>query len=93
MLPDKIDDHVVGWFPGSRLLFAEGHPNAQGLCKTHELPTVVGRLAESLAEVGVLPPSHDFRPLSGVVAGGLEAPRGSGFGGIRRLDATGVNAS
>lgn len=87
LLPDKVAGHRVGWFPGTRLLFAEGHPAGEGsLCRSDELPASLERLSGCLRDYGILSP--DF-PLLPVFA--PEGPRsrgGEGFGGIRRLDST-----
>jgi len=70
----------VGWFPGTRMLFAEGHPDSAGLAAAMSLPGALDRLESALADRGVDVPRHRLtRPLGGP---------GDGFGGIRRLDAT-----
>lgn len=86
LIKDKIVGHRVGWFPGTRLLFAEGHPSDQGLCKADALPPVLEALSEGLADLGVLPPSADLKPVYG--PDGLRPGGGVGFAGIRRLDST-----
>lgn len=84
LIKDKIAGHRVGWFPGSRLLYAEGHPNAQGLCKADALPAAFDALNEDLADLGVLPPACDLRPYHG--PDGVRPSKGAGFAGVRRLD-------
>jgi len=86
LIEDKVAGHVVGWFPGSRLLFAEGHPNSQGLCKADALPAALDTLKDGLADLGVLPPAVDLRPVHG--PDGPRPWRQAGFGGVRRLDST-----
>ncbi|MEX2105930.1 MAG: hypothetical protein WD810_03425 [Solirubrobacterales bacterium] len=87
LIEESVLGHRVGWFPGSRLLFAEGHPSSQGLCKADALPGVLEALSESLADLGVLPPAYKLIPHAGP-QGFNRALGGSGFGGIRRMDAT-----
>lgn len=87
MLEEKVSGHVVGWFPGSRLLFAEGHPSTQELCKADALPGALDDLREDLADLGILPPAADVRSIW--APGGFRLPDGgTGFGGVRRLDTT-----
>lgn len=84
LIPEAIAGHRVGWFPGHRLLFAEGHPLEGGLAAAGELLRAADAVAEGLRDVGVEPPSRraigrrDARP----------GPLGDGFGGVRRLDTT-----
>jgi hypothetical protein len=78
LLPERVADHRVGWFPGNRLLFAEGHPRPGGLAPPATLPAVLDALVEGLQDRGIMPPSRR-----------LKAKRPSvGFGGVRRLDST-----
>lgn len=86
LLPDPVLNHRVGWFPGSGLLFAEGHPDPDGLCKADALPGAAERLSAALGDLGVVPPSHRFRPL--VSDEYRRGHDGCGFAGIRRLDST-----
>jgi hypothetical protein len=80
LLPESINGHRVGWFPGSRMVFAEGHPDPDGLAGASCLPDVVEGLEIALADRGVQVPLHRLtRPV------GMS---GDGFGGVRRLDAT-----
>lgn len=87
LIDTEIVGHKVGWFPGSRLLFAEGHPSTQGLCKARDLPGALHAVAEGLADLGVIPPAYALFPEAGP-HGPNAALGGSGFGGVRRLDAT-----
>jgi hypothetical protein len=87
LMEERILGHRVGWFPGTRMLYAEGHPAEDGLCKTDALPGALDAVAEALADRGVLPPSFDLRPVVGP-AGLRPALGGVGFGGVRRLDST-----
>ena len=91
LIPEQVEDHRVGWFPGTRLLFAEGHPSPGGLAKADQLPDAFQRLSEALCDRGVLPPTHRLAPLQKVSADGLvtlPVLGGSGFAGVRRLDST-----
>lgn len=87
LIEEKIAGHSVGWFPGSRLLFAEGHPDPAGLCRADRLPLALETVTEGLEDLGVLPPRLRLMPLAG--PDGFNAFLGGvGFGGVRRLDAT-----
>lgn len=89
LLPDEIVNHRVGWFPASRLLFAEGHPAGPGaLAHARDLPASAGRIAEALGDYGILPPGHRLAPIQNGRGDLLPVVGGSGFGGIRRLDST-----
>ncbi len=88
LIEESVEGHRVGWFPGTRMLFAEGHPGGEGaLCSADRLPAALERVSAGLRDRGVLPAAYpllprydrDNRPVS---AGG------SGFGGVRRLDST-----
>lgn len=85
LLQDKVAGHRVGWFPGSRMLFAEGHPSPDGLCKSDQLPIALEELTESLRDLGIMASAHrNVRPLHPDVP----VTGGVGFGGVRRLDTT-----
>lgn len=93
LIPEAVADHRVGWFPGSRLLFAEGHPAPGALAKSHELPGAFQRLSEALNDRGVLPPAHRRVPrvqpvYDGKVRMAVPDVGGTGFAGVRRLDST-----
>ena len=91
LLPETVAGHRVGWFPGSRMVFAEGRPGGEeGLCDPGDLPGVARLLAESVRDRGVSLPRHDYHP-NGVPDGALRRSPvlgGSGFAGVRRLDST-----
>lgn len=87
LLPEVVAGHRVGWFPGSGLLFAEGHPGSEGLCGAGALPAAASRVRDGLGDLGVLPPSWRYWGLVGP-RGFRKATGGAGFGGIRRLDST-----
>jgi hypothetical protein len=52
MLPDAIHGHRVGWFPGG-LVFADGHPDPEGLCKPSELGARALGLQDALIARGI----------------------------------------
>lgn len=84
LIPHFIGGHRVGCFPGSRLLFAEGHPDPDGLASTEQLPIAFRRIVEGLNDYGVKVPLTQS-------VGRRDSRKGKwgvGFGGVRRLDAT-----
>ncbi len=86
LLEDPVADHRVGWFPGTGLLFAEGHPSAFGLAQVSELPGALDRISADLVDYGILPPTHRLQTVG---TAGCPRPKGGvGFGGVRRLDST-----
>jgi hypothetical protein len=91
LLPEKVAGHRVGWFPGSRLVFAEGRPGGEeGLCDPGDLPGVARLLADGIRDRGVRLPRHDYLP-NGIPDGCLRRSASlgdSGFAGVRRLDST-----
>lgn len=88
LLPDRVADHRVGWFPGSRLLFAEGHPAEHGgLCASDALPGAFERVLEGLQQQGIIPVRRSARGARKIYEGGRFGG-GYGFGGVRRLDLT-----
>lgn len=87
LLPEAVEGHRVGWFPGTGLLFAEGHPKQGGLAQADGLIESFNRLQAGLQDRGVLPPVLKWRSLAGP-AGLRKVTGGRGFAGVRRLDAT-----
>jgi hypothetical protein len=85
LLRESIEGHRVGWIRANGLLYAEGHPAADGLCRPAELPAAFQRLEAALLQSGVpVPPGRsvdDCFPLP-------YAGREPGFAGVRRVDAT-----
>jgi hypothetical protein len=80
MLPEPVHGHRVGWFPGG-LVFADGHPDPEGLCKASEL---VGRalgLQDALIARGI-PLVVSERPFW------HGASTSEGWAGLRRVDVT-----
>src|SRR5438045_9432402 len=57
LLPESVAGHRVGWFPGTGLLFAEGHPERGGLAPASALPAAAESVRSGLADRGILPPS------------------------------------
>lgn len=88
VIPDEIAGHRVGWFPGSRLLFAEGHPLEDGLAGSSDLPGAAERLSGALNDFGILPPTYRLAPLENGRGDVLPVIGGTGFAGIRRFDST-----
>lgn len=91
LIEQPVAGHRVGWFPGARLVFAEGKPGGdEGLCRTDALPEVADGLQEAISDLGVKLPSYPLRSLVGPVPGGIMRPEtgDSGFAGVRRFDAT-----
>ena len=82
LLPRPVAGHRVGWFPGTHLVFAEGHLAGEGqLGPVSALPGAVAAIAAAIRGVGVpLPEGRSLRP--------WRAPeRRPGFAGLRRVDA------
>jgi hypothetical protein len=88
LIEESIEGHRVGWFPGTRLLFAEGHPGGEdGLCPGNGLPGALERVSGGLVDRGILPPTFPLQPRFGRDNRPMKQG-GVGFGGIRRLDST-----
>jgi hypothetical protein len=91
VLPEKIAGHTVGWFPGTSMVFAEGHPGGDRLGRGDELPSVLVGLEEAMFDYGIDVVSNSY-PLSRSAWAGLPTPQRSvrlpGFAGVRRLDST-----
>jgi hypothetical protein len=88
LIEESVLGHRVGWFPGTRMLFAEGHPDPGGLCKPEALVAVKEHLESELQDRGVWAPQHRLSPLQNGRGDILRVTGGTGFGGVRRLDAT-----
>lgn len=81
LVPEPIAGHRVGWFPAAGLLFAEGHPQAEGLACPDTLPEVFDRLVADMRAADVpVPEGRALRRTNGTLR--------EGFAGIRRLDGT-----
>jgi hypothetical protein len=80
LLAESVAGHRVGWFPGG-LVFAEGHPSPEGLCRGGDLPARGMALQDALLAAG-MPLAARERPFPGL---GSDS---EGFGGVRRVDAT-----
>jgi hypothetical protein len=84
LLPDPVGGHRIGWNKAAGMLYAEGHPEADGLAPPDDLVERLRELEEQLLEYGVpLPPGT-------VHSGSVLAQTDDldGFGGVRRCDAT-----
>lgn len=83
LVPDEISGHRIGWHPTQRLIYAEGHPDADRLGRPAELPMKLNALVRYMADVGIPLPkgNHSASEWPGC------APR-AGFAGVRRLDST-----
>lgn len=81
LMPGDVAGYRVGWFPGQRLVFAEGHPAGDGeLAPVRSLPAALARLVVDLGDVGVpVPVGNARRPWRG-------SEMRPGFAGLRRLD-------
>lgn len=80
LLPEAVAGYRVGWFP-SGLVFAEGHPDPEGLCRPSELTARALDLQDALLAAGV--------PLGGRERSfGSLGPTSEGWAGLRRVDAT-----
>lgn len=77
LLPEPVEGHRVGWFPGSRMMFAEGHPIPGALAPAVGLPAALNRLTHALADRGLQVPDQECR-----------FGWSKGLHGVRRLDAT-----
>jgi hypothetical protein len=81
LLPGKVDEHRVGWFPGPGLIFAEGHPEPGRLARPDDLHFAFDRLTAALMAAGLPIPEGTTRRCTD----GSQRP---GFAGLRRLDGT-----
>ncbi len=80
LIPGLVAGHRIGWFPGNRMLYAEGHPVNGSLAKADQLQEAFALVTGGLAAIGIDVPAHRLtRPVG---------ERGTGFGGVRRLDST-----
>jgi hypothetical protein len=53
LLPDRVGGYRVGWFPESGLVFAEGRPAAEALCRAADLAGAMDRLQLALTDLGL----------------------------------------
>jgi hypothetical protein len=53
LVPEKVGDHRVGWFPESGLVFAEGHPAGDELCRAQDLQPVFRHLLNEMVKIGI----------------------------------------
>lgn len=86
LLPRPVLGHRIGWDRASGLLFADGHPSADGLCSAGDLPAAFDGLVAAMLESGVpIPNGMTADVWLGAGDGGC---REDGFAGLRRVDAT-----
>lgn len=88
LIPEAVLEHRVGWFPEHCMIFAEGHPRPDRLASPTELPEVLEDLTAAMNDRGILPPAHRIAPMIDGAGNRLPVVGGTGFGGVRRLDAT-----
>jgi hypothetical protein len=89
-LPDAIGGHQVG-MSASGLVYAEGHPNPEGLAKAGELPAAYERLCDELRAAGVPLPAGNWGNVVNperLRRGGKHGHRRAGAAGLARLDVT-----
>jgi hypothetical protein len=85
----ELLEHRLGWFK-SGLVFAAGHPQADGLCAGDSLHWRFGDLEHAIASMGLELRSDRARPLRSRSdrPSLYSASMGEGFGGLSRVDAT-----
>lgn len=92
MIEEEVVGHRVGWFPGSRLLFAEGHPNVGGLGGRDSLAGAFEAVSEGLEARGIIAPRYKLKQRVREDGPETDLDRrifgGTGFAGVRRLDST-----
>ncbi len=86
LIPDPIDGHRVGWFPGSSLIYAEGHPSdSETLGAAGALEDRCASLESAINDLGVPLPKGLNRRGGSKLFGLSDVP---GHAGVRRLDVT-----
>lgn len=80
-MPESVAGHVVGYFPDSRMLYAEGHPSEDGLAPADPefLAGVVTSISDELADHGLQTPRNESA---------FDRSGSPGLAGVRRLDIT-----
>jgi hypothetical protein len=53
LVPEKVANHRIGWFPDHGLVFAEGHLEGSGLCAAADIPSRALGLIKELKNVGI----------------------------------------
>ncbi len=85
LIPDEVDGHRVGWFPGPSLVYAEGHPGeGDALGRPGQLEDRCRSLESAILDLGVPLPRARARRGSAL----LETSDRPGLAGVRRLDVT-----
>jgi hypothetical protein len=91
MLEHSVEGHRVGWFPGSGLAFAEGHPGGDRLGCPDDLPEVLCALERALWDRDIPVEPRRSRSVWDGPCGPQKRQgghRSTGFAGVRRLDVT-----
>lgn len=88
LLEESLAGHRVGWFPASRLVFAEGHPGGDRLGSPEALPAARDVVERAISDYGIALPRGRARSRWGGVDRPQCADSLPGFAGVRRLDAT-----
>ena len=83
LIPEPIDGYRVGWFPASKLVYAEGHPGGDELGAPDELPERLAALEGAMGDVGIALPKGKAK--EAWMPGDEPRP---GLAGVRRLDLT-----
>lgn len=91
LIPESISGYRVGLFPGPSMVYAEGHPDPEGLCPPNRLPGEFERLVGVLADCGIEVPRGRSLPARRLPRPGDDGSwevRRAGEAGVRRLDLT-----
>jgi hypothetical protein len=80
-IPEPVMGHVVGWFPASGLVYAEGHPAEGALGAGDGLMDVLGRLETAIQDLGISIDTRE-RPFDSL------GSSSAGRAGVRRMDCT-----
>src|SRR5689334_411013 len=83
LMPEAVGGHRIGWEPGHRLVYAEGHPDAEGLGCPADSAARIDALVDDLAGVGV-----QLQKCNATTCEWPGMTRRAGLAGLGRLDAT-----
>jgi hypothetical protein len=53
LVPTRVADHRIGWFPDHGLIFAEGHPAGHDLCRPSDAVAASDRLIQAASNLGI----------------------------------------
>lgn len=87
LVPTRVADHRIGWFPESGLVFAEGHPAGTDLCGPSDLSSAVSRVLAHMKLLGIPTlslPSTTLRRLDVAVDVSIDPPA-AGLALLERL--------